>query len=147
MSHSFTKIWLHAVFSTKDRSPLILDKFESELHDHLKQSLSKKFEIEVRAVNGMQEHVHIVFRLNPNFSLIDIMKYIKGESSHWVNSNDFSNFKFAWQTGYSAFSVSESMLDAVVKYVNNQKEHHKKVSFKEEYDLFMKKYGNVLVNR
>lgn len=84
MSHSFTKIWLHAVFSTKDRSPLILDKFESELHDHLKQSLSKKFEIEVRAVNGMQEHVHIVFRLNPNFSLIDIMKYIKGESSHWV---------------------------------------------------------------
>ena len=139
MSHSFTKIWIHAVFSTKDRSPLILERFEKELHAHIKQSLIKKFEIEVRAINGMQEHVHIVFRLNPNFSLIDIMK--------WVNSNDFTNFKFAWQTGYSAFSVSESMLDAVIKYVNNQKEHHKKVSFKEEYDLFMKKYGNDIVNR
>lgn len=147
MSHSFTKIWIHAVFSTKDRSPLITDKFEKKLHEHIKAGIKKQFEMEVRAINGMAEHIHIVFRLNPNFSLIDIMKYIKGESSHWVNSNDFTNFKFAWQTGYSAFSVSESMLENVVLYVNNQKEHHKKVTFQEEYDLFMKKYGNDIVNR
>ncbi|MBE2227028.1 MAG: IS200/IS605 family transposase [Ignavibacteria bacterium] len=147
MSHSFTKIWLHSIFSTKDRSPLIKKNFENELHQHIKADLIKKFEVEVRAINGMSEHIHIVFRYNPNFSLKDMMQHIKGESSHWVNSSDLTNFKFAWQTGYSAFSVSESMLDAVIKYVNNQKEHHKKVSFKEEYDLFMKKYGTDIVNR
>jgi REP element-mobilizing transposase RayT len=147
MSHSFTKIWIHAVFSTKDRSQLITSNFENKLYDHIKGGIQKQFEMEVRAINGMTEHLHIVFRLNPNFSFTDIMKYIKGESSHWVNSNDFTNFKFAWQTGYSAFSVSESMMEAVVKYVNNQKEYHKKVSFAEEYELFMKKYGNDVINR
>lgn len=147
MSHSFTKIWIHAVFSTKDRSQLITSKFESKLHDHIKTAILEQFKMEVKAINGMAEHIHIVFRLNPNFSIMDIMKYIKGESSHWVNSNNFTGFKFAWQTGYSAFSVSESMLEAVVKYVDNQKEHHKKVSFAEEYEQFMRKYGNDIVNR
>lgn len=147
MSHSFTKIWIHAVFSTKDRSQLIQSKFESKLHDHIKAAIQEQFNMEVKAINGMAEHVHIVFRLNPNFSIIDIMKYIKGESSHWVNSSNLTEFKFAWQTGYSAFSVSDSMLEAVVKYVNNQKEHHKKVTFAEEYEQFMRKYGNEIVNR
>ncbi len=147
MSHSFTKIWIHAVFSTKERSPLIINELEDKLHLHIKNNFKSQFECEVRAINGMAEHVHVVFRLNPNFSIIDIMKYIKGESSHWVNSENFIESKFAWQTGYSAFSVSESMLEAVIKYVNNQKEHHKKVTFQEEYDLFMKKYGNDIINR
>lgn len=126
---------------------MITSKFESKLHDHIKTAILEQFKMEIKAINGMAEHVHIVFRLNPNFSIMDIMKYIKGESSHWVNSNNFTGLKFAWQTGYSAFSVSDSMLEAVVKYVDNQKEHHKKVSFAEEYEQFMRKYGNDIVNR
>jgi putative transposase len=72
---------------------------------------------------------------------------VKGESSHWINQSDFIKYKFAWQTGYGAFSVSESMVKDVEKYIANQKEHHKKITFEEEIDLFMKKYGFKIINR
>jgi REP element-mobilizing transposase RayT len=147
MSHSFTKIWIHSIFSTKERAQIISDKLEPVLHKHIAESLEKDFGCDVKAINGMREHIHILFRLNPNHSLSELMKNIKGESSHWVNSQNFINIKFAWQTGYSTFSISESVIDNVIKYIINQKEHHKKVTFKEEYELFMKKYGNDIINR
>lgn len=147
MSHSFTKIWIHSIFSTKERAQIITENLETVLHEHITSSFKNDFGCEVAAINGMREHLHILFRLNPAHSLSELMKNVKGESSHWVNSQNFINFKFAWQTGYSAFSISESVIDNIIKYINNQKEHHKKVTFKEEYELFMKKYGNDIINR
>jgi len=147
MSHSFTKIWIHSVFSTKDRMNLIIADIEKDLYAHIKEEIKLKFECNVRAINGMPDHVHILFLLNPNHSIKDILQNIKGESSHWVNHDNLTKGKFSWQTGYSAFSVSESKVNDVEKYINNQKEHHKKMTFQEEYDLFMKKYGSNIVNR
>ena len=141
MSHSLTKIWVHAVFSTKDREFSIQENFEKPLHDHLTHHLTDDFECCVRALNGTTDHLHILFLLSPNFALKDIMKNIKGESSHWVNQQNFTRMKFTWQTGYGAFSVSESNLNAVERYIQHQKEHHKKMTFAEEFELFMKKHG------
>ncbi len=77
----------------------------------------------------------------------DLFQNIKGESSHWVNQSGFIKNKFIWQTGYGAFSVSESMVKEVEKYIAKQKEHHKKITYKEEIDLFIKKYGLTIINR
>jgi putative transposase len=126
---------------------LIKNSFESQLHHHIKEKLETDMDCKVRAVNGTEDHVHILFLLSQNFSLKDIFQSIKGESSHWINASDFMKHKFAWQTGYGAFSVSESMVKEVEKYIANQKEHHKKMTFKEEFDLFIKKYELKNLNR
>ena len=147
MSHSLTKIWIHSVFSTKDRVPLIGNDIGKKLYEHITNELKNKFECKVRAINGMQEHIHILFLLNPNYSISDILKNIKGESSHWINFDNLTKNKFSWQTGYSAFSVSESMVKEVELYIERQKVHHKKMTFMEEYELFMKKYGLKILNR
>lgn len=95
----------------------------------------------------MSDHIHILFLLSPKFSNGDIFKNVKGESSHWINQSSLTKNKFAWQTGYGAFSVSESMVNEVEKYIANQKEHHRKMTFEEEVNLFVNKYGIKIVNR
>lgn len=95
----------------------------------------------VRIINGMPDHIHILFLLHPQKSVSDIVKQTKGSSSHWINQNDLVNGKFAWQVGYGIFSVSETNVHKVQNYIKNQKEHHKKKTFKEEYTEFMKAYG------
>jgi len=147
MSHSLIKIWIHGVFSTKDKTSLINETFEMKLHDHIKQKLEDDLDCKVRTINGTENHVHLLFQLSPNFSVGDIFKNIKGESSHWINQLDFINTKFAWQIGYGAFSVSESMVKDVELYIKNQKEHHKKMTYEEEVELFIKKYGLKIINR
>ena len=94
----------------------------------------------VKIINGFQDHLHILFLLNPNHSIKDVVHNIKGESSHWVNQNNFLKNKFAWQIGYGAFSVSESNVEKVVKYIRNQKVHHRTKSYAEEYETFLRKY-------
>ena len=147
MSHSLVKVWIHGIFVTKDKSSLIKDTFESQLHTHIKNKLENELDCKVRNINGTEDHIHILFLLSPNYSLKDIFQNVKGESSHWVNQSNFINHKFAWQTGYGAFSVSESMVSKVDKYIANQKEHHKKMSYEEEIDSFINKYGLKIINR
>lgn len=147
MSHSLTKIWIHLVFGTKDRRPFIKKSFEPKLHNHIKDLIETDFGSKVESINGTPDHLHILFLLNQNFAIADIVKNIKGNSSHWINQNKFISEKFAWQTGYGAFSISESMIGDVKKYIENQKEHHKKLSFAEEYKKFEEKYGFVNENR
>lgn len=147
MSHSLNKIWIHGVFSVKEREKLIKVQFEKELHNHLKERLEKDFECKMRIINGTEDHIHILFLLSPNFSIKDIFKNIKGESSHWINQSNFLKDKFSWQTGYGAFSVSESKVNEVEKYIKNQKEHHKRITYLQEVDLFVKKYGLKFINR
>ena len=147
MSHSLIKVWIHAIFGTKDKFSLIKYSFESKLHNHIKEKLENELDCKVRNINGTEDHIHILFLLSPNYSLKDIFQNIKGESSHWINQSDFIKYKFAWQTGYGAFSVSESMISEVEKYIANQKDHHKKITFKEEIDMLIKKYGLKIRNR
>lgn len=141
MSHSFTKVWIHAIFGTKNRDPLIRPEFEEHLLQHMKEHLEKDFTCPVRVINCTLDHVHILFLLDPSYAVKDILKNIKGESSHWINQKNLIKSKFAWQTGYGAFSVSESNVSVVERYIKNQKEHHRKKTFAEEYEEFMKKHG------
>ena len=141
MSHSLTCIWIHAIFGTKFRNSLILPEFELELHAHIKMQLEEDLSCRVRVVNGTGDHVHVLFLLNPNFAVKDILKNVKGESSHWVNQESFTHRKFAWQIGYAAYSVSESSLFAVEKYIRNQKEHHRKKPFLEECQEIAREHG------
>ena len=147
MSHSLIKIWIHGVFSTKDRTSLINNNLETELYEHIKKKLEEDLDCKVRAINGTEDHIHLLFLLSPNFSVGDIFKNIKGESSHWINQSDFTSTKFAWQIGYGAFSVSESMVKDVELYIKNQKVHHKKITYEKEVELFIKKYGLKIINR
>ena len=147
MSHSLVKVWIHAIFGTKDKFSLIKDTFESKLHKHIKDKLENELDCKVRNINGTEDHIHILFLLSPNYSLKDVFQNIKGESSHWINQSNFVNYKFSWQIGYGAFSISESIVKEVEKYIANQKEHHKKIIFQEEIDLFIKKYGLKIINR
>jgi len=140
MAHSLTKIWIHLIFGTKDRMPLIKNLFEEKLHNHIKKLIETDFKSKVEIINGTADHLHILFLQSPIYSVADIAKNVKGNSSHWINQNKFTNL-FAWQTGYGAFSVSESMIEDVKKYIMNQKEHHKKLSYTEEYKKFEEKYG------
>ncbi|NOY77293.1 MAG: transposase [Calditrichaeota bacterium] len=147
MSHSLIHIWIHGIFSTKDKQPLIHSKIEKKLYFHLKAHLETHLSCKVRVINGTENHVHVLFLLGQNHSIQEIFKNLKGESSHWVNQQDLLTRKFAWQVGYSAFSVSESMVETVERYIKNQKNHHKKWSFSEECALFFKKIQMNQVNR
>lgn len=141
MSHSFTRIWIHTVLGTKDRQPFIRPEFESALHEHIKHHLEEDFDCPVRAINGVPDHIHVLLLLSPNHSVKDLLQNAKGESSHWANQQDFTKLKFAWQTGYSAFSVSESGVLEVQRYIENQKLHHQKRTYVEECEELICEYG------
>jgi len=140
MPHSYNKIWIHAVWATKHRSPFIQFNIEREIHDYMRAQL-REMGCPVRIINGMPDHVHCLFLLNPQKSISEVVKQIKGSSSHFINQKDLTSEKFAWQTGYAAFSVSESGVENVFKYIQNQKRHHLKKTFEEEYNEFLRLYS------
>ena len=137
MSHSFNKIWIHAIWATKERTPIIHSNIEIKIHQFLSEQLREQG-CPVRIINGMPDHVHCLFLLNSQKSIGELIKQIKGSSSHFINQNDLISKKFAWQTGYAAFSVSESAVDKVFQYIKTQKDHHQKNSFLQEYEAFLK---------
>jgi len=137
---SFVKIWIHSVWGTKNRAPFLTNSIRSELFRHIKDNARKK-EIYLDFINGHFDHVHCLLTLNADSSISKTIQLIKGESAYWINNTDLLNTKFEWADEYFAFSVSESMVDKVREYIKNQGEHHKKISFKEEYDEFLKKYN------
>jgi putative transposase len=140
MSHSFTKIWIHAIWATKNRQELIDYSIEKNVYDYIREELIE-LGCPVRIINGMPDHVHILFLQNPQKSISDIIKQIKGSSSHFINREELIPEKFAWQTGFAAFSVSESQLDVVYNYIKNQKQHHLKKNGQNEFDDFIKLHG------
>lgn len=140
MPHSFNKIWIHAIWATKERDPLIHSHVETSVHQFLSEQL-RELGCPVRIINGMPDHVHCLFLLNPQKSIAEVIKQIKGSSSHHINQNNLITDKFAWQTGYAAYSVSESIVERVFEYIKNQKQHHRKKTFQQEYENFLKLYG------
>jgi putative transposase len=140
MSHSYTKLWLHVVFSTKYRAVLIHPSVEAKVYGYLHQQLTEQGCI-VKIINGMPDHFHLLFLQNPKLSIADMIKQIKGSTSHWINQQEIIKEKFAWQMGYGAFSVSESQVDKVFHYIVTQKEHHSSKGFSQEYDEFLLAHG------
>ena len=140
MPHSFNKVWIHAVWATKNRGKLIDFSIERQVYEYIRQELIE-LGCPVRIINGMPDHIHALFLLNPQKSIADVIKQIKGSSSHSINGENLMIEKFAWQTGYAAYSVSESQLEAVYNYIKNQKQHHLKKNSQDEYDEFIKLHG------
>ncbi|MCU0392192.1 MAG: IS200/IS605 family transposase, partial [Thermoflexibacter sp.] len=116
---SYVKIWVHTVFSTKNRQPLISSKIEAKVHQLLKDELIT-MGCFVQIINGMEDHVHLLFLLNNQKSIAEVMKNVKGATSHTINQENMTHEKFAWQGGYGALSVSDRRVGEVEKYIKNQ---------------------------
>lgn len=137
MPRSYNQIWIHAIWSTKFRKPLIDPSFEAQVHQFLSEQL-RALGCPVRIVNGMPDHVHCLFLLSPERTIADVIKQIKGSSSYFINQQKLTPVRFSWQGGYAAFSVSSSGLDFVYRYIKAQKDHHRKVNAEEEYEEFIR---------
>jgi REP element-mobilizing transposase RayT len=136
MPQSYTRIWIHAVWGTKHRFPFINIDVEGVIHDFIKEQLRAQG-CPVRIVNGTPDHVHCLFLLTPKKSIADVIKQVKGSSSHFINEQQLIDEKFGWQNGYGAFSVSDSAAEIVFKYIKNQKQHHRIETFEKEFeDMF-----------
>jgi putative transposase len=138
---SFVKVYIHFVWSTKNRYPYLATKeLRLKVWNHIRENAKKKG-IFVDFVNGYSEHCHCLVSLGIDQTIQKVMQLIKGESSYWINKNGLTNEKFDWQDEYFAVSVSESMINIVREYIKNQEEHHQKKTFQHEHDEFISKYG------
>lgn len=142
----FVKVYLHCVWSTKNRIPY-LDSIElrQKVWNHIRENAIQKG-IYIDFINGYADHCHCLISLGVDQNIQKVIQLIKGESSFWINKNELTKEKFQWQEEYFAVSVSESILDKVRDYIKNQEEHHKKKTFQEEYDEFILKYGFKMVD-
>lgn len=136
----YLKIWIHAVWSTKKRKPLLVKPLRNKIFEHIYQNALDK-DILMEIVGGHIDHVHCLFRLKNDQTISKVMQLLKGESSFWVNKNLFTKDKLAWQEEYFAISVSESIVPKVRKYIARQEEHHRKSTYLEEYEKFINNYG------
>ena len=136
---TFSQIYIQVVFAVKGRNSLIAQSWEEELYKYITGIITNKGQ-KLIAINGMPDHIHILIGMKPSCCLSDLVREIKKSSNAFINEKKFSKFKFEWQKGYGAFSYSHSSLDNVIAYIQNQKEHHKNKSFREEYIDFLKKF-------
>ena len=136
----FIKVWLHFVWSTKDRHPYLKGEIREKVLEHIRQQAKEKG-IHIDFINGYLDHIHCLISLGIDQTLSWIMQSIKGESSFWINKNKLTNAKFAWQDEYFVVSVNEDTLPSVRRYIAKQEEHHKTISFEEEYEGFLKRAG------
>lgn len=139
MPGTFSQIYIQIIFAVKGRESLIYSDWEERLYQYITGIVRGK-EQKMIAINGMPDHIHIFIGMKPSCCLSDLVREIKKASNEFINENKLSNFRFSWQEGYGAFSYSHSQIDNVVKYIMNQKQHHRKVSFREEYVDFLKKF-------
>ncbi len=139
MAHTFSELLSHVIFCTKGRTASIDDDLRPRLHSYI-GGIVRELGGTAIAVGGTADHVHILLRLPPNVSMSDAMRVVKTNSSRWVHETSPNLRSFAWQTGYGAFSVSESNRQAVIDYIENQEEHHRRTSFQEEYLAILKRH-------
>lgn len=137
MPQSFSNIWIHATWATKLRFPILDKKWRVELFKYMLQA-SQDENIQMDFINGVEDHVHILFKLHTTQTVAKIMQKVKGASSKWINDNEFmiDEEVFSWQDGYGAISVSPDRIDAVRNYIRNQEIHHRTKSYDDELKLF-----------
>lgn len=139
MSSTFSQIYIQIVFAVKGRENLIQPNWEEELYKYISGIVRNK-EQKLLAINGMPDHIHFLIGMRPTCCLSDLVREIKKSSNQFINERKFLKNSFYWQEGYGAFSYSHSALDKVIRYIGNQKEHHKKQTFREEYLEFLTKF-------
>jgi REP element-mobilizing transposase RayT len=140
MSQSLSKLYVHVIFHIKDERVFIRPEDETELYAYI-GGIIRKYDSSPIKINGTENHVHTLSTLSKNMSLAGFIEEIKKSSSHWIKTKGFHYKHFAWQGGYAGYSVSQSKLVIVEQYIEKQKEHHRTVSFREEYLRFLKEYG------
>jgi REP element-mobilizing transposase RayT len=140
MAGTYTKLYYHIVFSTKNRQPFIKESIEDELHKYT-AGIIRNIEGSCIEINGADDHVHILAIVPPKISISDALRTIKANSSKWLHENNSRLANFGWQDGYSAFTVSASQVDAVRRYIRDQKTHHRQRDFKTELLELLDKHG------
>jgi len=139
MSQSLSRLHVHLVFSTKNRQPWLVESFRDELHRYMVAVLGN-MGCPAILINSVEDHVHVLFELCRTVAVSKAVEEVKKSSSKWMKTQEVGSSSFAWQAGYGAFSVSESNLEMVRRYIERQKEHHRKQSFQEEYRAFLERH-------
>jgi putative transposase len=139
MPSTYSQIYIQIVFAVKGRQSLIQVSWEEDLYKYITGIVQNKGQ-KMLAINGMPDHIHLLIGMKPSCNLSDLVREIKKASNGFINDKKFCPFKFEWQEGYGAFSYSHSALNNVIGYIHNQKEHHQKKSFRDEYIDFLKKF-------
>lgn len=136
---TYSQIYIQVVFAVKGRGSLIQKEWEEELYKYISGIVKNKGQ-KMLAINGMPDHIHFLIGMKPTCCLSDLVREVKKSTDEFIKEKRFTKFKFQWQEGFGAFSYSHSHLDNVIHYIMNQKEHHKKRSFKEEYLEILRKF-------
>ncbi|MBK9137427.1 MAG: IS200/IS605 family transposase [Verrucomicrobia bacterium] len=139
MPQSLARILVHLIFSTKDRVPVLTPAIRAELHPYLSVVLRDN-DCPPLKVGGVEDHVHLFFGLSRTLTVAKVVEIVKTSSSKWIKTKGPEFMAFHWQSGYGAFSVSQSDADAVVRYIENQAEHHRRTTFQDEYRKFLERY-------
>jgi len=140
MANTYSQIYIHGVFAVQGRQNLISKKWEKELYKYITGIVTNEGQ-KLIAINGMPDHLHILLGIKPNQKISDLIRDIKANSSRFINNKNWISGKFEWQKGFGAFSCGQSQLNSVISYIQNQENHHKKLSFREEYLKFLKSYN------
>ena len=140
MSNTYTQIHIQCVFAVKYRDAVIDNSWKERLHKYIIAIINNNGH-KLLSINSMPDHLHLFFGMRASQSLSDLMRLVKGDSSEWINNQKLVRGKFRWQEGYGAFSYSKSHVDAVIKYIINQEEHHRKQTFMDEYKEMLKKFN------
>lgn len=138
MANTYINILIHSVFSTKNREPFISTELCEKLFPYI-CGIARNNGFKIICVGGTENHIHVLFSLNSTSSIAKAVQLIKGGSSKWIHDTFPTHKLFAWQEGYGAFSINISMLNQTREYIKNQKKHHEKVSFRDEYIDFLRK--------
>jgi putative transposase len=138
MPNTYTQLYIHFVFAVKYREAVIHEEWEDRLQKYITGIVQRNGH-KLLAINNMPDHLHLFVGLNPKQSISELMQFVKGDSSEFINNNNLTKRKFQWQEGYGAFSNSRSQIDGVVKYILDQKEHHTEKTFREEYLEILRK--------
>jgi putative transposase len=137
MADTYSQIYIQTVFAVQNRNSLIMPIWEEDLYKYISGIVENKGQ-KMLAINGNRDHIHFFIGMKPTCCLADLIREIKKSSNGFVKANRFTPLNFQWQEGYGAFSYSDSQLTDVIQYIANQKEHHKKRTFKDEYIDFLK---------
>jgi REP element-mobilizing transposase RayT len=139
MAGTFSQIYIQVVFAVQNRECAIQSSWEEELYKYISGIITNKGQ-KMLAINGVLDHIHFFIGMKPSCCLSDLVREVKKSSNEFIKEKRFIKFKFNWQEGYGAFSYSHSQIDSVIKYIMNQKAHHKKQTFRVEYLDFLKKF-------
>ncbi len=139
MANTFSQIYIQTVFAVRNRQSLIKPEFKEELYKYVSGIVRNQGQ-KLIAINGAADHVHILIGLRPAMALADLLQEIKADSTNFINKERWVRGRFGWQEGYGAFSYGHSQLDRIIRYIQDQEEHHKRRSFKNEYLTLLRRF-------